>query len=371
MKRNLFLLVVMIAIMQSLLTAQIKIMPGASLKTTNGGNVVLNNINLVNDGSIIQAFNSGVFVFRGNAIDTISGTGTTVFDRINLSKDPAGQLVLQRNIAVNNEFIFTGGLLYLDNYILDLDGLGTLTNETENSRAFTFGTGFIQATRVLNSPSSVNMGNLGAVISSTKNFGTTIIRRGHQVQPNIVGSNNSIQRYYDIIPTNNITLKATLKYHYFDAELNGINEASLTQWKKKDPVLWDYVGHDVKDMATNFILRNNISKFSRWTLALDTATILVRAAQHVIQKEIFAKNFAVQVFPNPSTSSFNLVIQSADPIETIQLKIINIAGQLIETRNSTPGKALSIGENYRPGTYLIQVIQGNQSKTMKVIKLSD
>lgn len=371
MKRISFLLVVLFTITQHAARAQFKIMPGASLKTTNGGHVVLNNINLINDGSVQQAANSGVFDFRGNRNDSISGTGTTVFDRINLSKAPGIHLVLQRNVSVNSEFIFNGGILNLDNYILDLDGLGVLTNESENSRAFTLGTGYIQANRVLNNPSSVNIGNLGAVISSTKNLGNTIIRRGHLVQPNIYGSNNSIQRYYDIIPDNNISLKATLRFYYFDAELNGLNEATITQWKKKDSVLWDYVGHDAKDVVTNYILRNNISKFARWTLAIDTITTLVRAAQKADQKEIVAYDFDLRIFPNPSSSSFNVIVESPDQSEQIQVKIINIAGQIIDTRNITQGQSLRIGDNYRPGTYVIQAIQGKQSKTTKIIKLSD
>jgi hypothetical protein len=372
MKRNLFLLVVIITVMQNATSAQFRIMPGASLTTTNGGHVVLNNINLINNGSIQQAVNSGVFDFRGNGNDSIFGTGIAVFDRINLSKTPGAQLVLQRDISVNSEFIFTTGMLYLDNYVLDLAGLGALTNETENNRAFTFGTGYLQATQILNSPSSVNMGNLGVIITSTKNLGNTVIRRGHQVQPNIYGSNNSIQRYFDITATNNISLKATLTFNYFDAELNGLDEATITLWKKKDPVLWDYVGHDTRDATANYFLRNNISKFSRWTLAFDTASTIVRASHNIKIKEIvFDNHFIIRAFPNPSNSSFNLTIQSRDQIEKIQVKVLTITGQVIETRNINPGELLKIGDKYRPGTYLVEAIQGNQRKTIKVIKLSD
>lgn len=312
-----------------------------------------------------------MFDFRGSANDTISGSGTTVFDRINLSKDPGSQLILQANIAVNSEFIFTGGILYLDNYILDLDGFGNLINESENSRAFTFGTGYIQATRELNSPSSVNAGNLGAIISSTKNLGTTIIRRGHQVQSNIYSSNNSIQRYFDISPANNTSLKATLSFTYFDAELNGMDESTLTLWKKKDPFLWDYVGHDSKNITSNYVLRNNISKFSIWTLALDTASTLVRAVQVPEPKEVTVVDFGVRIFPNPTGSSFNVAIESADQLEKIQLKVFGINGQIIETVQANPGQIVKIGNSYRAGAYLIEVIQGKQRKTFKVIKLGD
>jgi len=371
MKKILLLPIVIMIASQVFAQGSFKITPGTTLKTINGSHVVLQNINLINDGTIQQAVNSGVFDFRGSADDTISGSGITVFDRINLSKDPGSQLIQQRNITVNSEFIFTGGVLYLDNYILDLGGFGNLINESENSRAFTYGTGYIQATRVLNNPSSVNAGNLGATITSTKNLGTTIIRRGHQVQTNIYVSNNSIQRYYDISPANNISLKATLSFSYLDAELNGMDETTLTLWKKKDPVLWDYVGHDVKNATSNYVLRNNISKFSIWTLAFDTASTIVRAVQAPAQKEVMMVNFAVRIFPNPTGTSFNVAIQSADQLEKIQLKVFGINGQIIETLQANPGQIIKIGSNYRAGAYLIEVIQGKQRKTFKVIKLGD
>jgi hypothetical protein len=80
------------------------------------------------------------------------------------------------------------------------------------------------------------------VISSTAKLGATIIRRGHAIQTGIGGTNNSIQRYYDILPTNNNNLKATVRISYFDAELNGLAENNLYQWKTKNNITWDLVG---------------------------------------------------------------------------------------------------------------------------------
>lgn len=369
MKKLILLLIMKIVLAQMPVLGQLKITAGANVKTINGAHLVVNNLNLVNNGTIQQATNSGYFDFRGSVNDSISGTGITVFDRVNLSKDPGSLLVLQRNIAVNAEFIFNGGILYLDNYVLDLDGLGVLTSETENNRAFTYGTGYIQANRLLNGPSSVNIGKLGAVISSTKNLGNTIIRRGHQAQSNIYNTNNSILRYYDIIPTNNISLKATLRFQYFDAELNGISEATVTQWKKSDPVLWDYVGHDSKDASANYVLRNNISKFSRWTLAFDTATVIVRSAVTSPLEEITLDHFTVKIAPNPSSQAFSIMVQSSDQKENIMLRVMDAGGRLIEQKTAVANQFLKLGDNYRPGTYLIQVIQGKQTRTFKVIKL--
>jgi hypothetical protein len=116
--------------------------------------------------------------------------------------------------------------LNLNNKILDLGTTGSLIGESETSRAFTTDTGFIQ--RSGNNPNGTNLGNLGAVITSSTNLGNTIIRRGHKVQTGISGSNNSIARYFDIIPVNNLALKATLRFYYFDAELTAFLKQHFT-----------------------------------------------------------------------------------------------------------------------------------------------
>ena len=98
---------------------------------------------------------------------------------------------------------------------------------------------------------------------------------------------------------------------------------------------------------------------------------VITTKQTAIEEVNQVEGFDVQVYPNPSNSSFNIIILSPDQKEKIQLKIINIAGQVIETRNVTSGQPLRLGENFRPGAYVIQAMKGNQRKTIKVIKLSD
>jgi hypothetical protein len=191
-----------------------------------------------------------------------------------MTKSGSSALNLQSNLSVISSVTFSGGLINLNNNTLDLSSTGSIIGESEISRAFTTGTGYIQASGILNAPSSVNVGNLGAVITSTTNMGNTTIRRGHQVQTGIFGSNNSILRYYDIIPANNANLKAVLRFFYFDAELNGIPEPTLHQWKSKDNTNWDFVGADTRDATANYVEKKSINKFDRWTLATATAPVI-------------------------------------------------------------------------------------------------
>ena len=248
----------------------LQIGPGTYLTSSGGVKIVLENVSVANNGSFKQAAGTGFVYMTGNANVSLSGAGATTFDELVLAKTPATSLQLLSNIAILSKVNFSGGLLDLANSMVDLGSFAILSNESETSRAFTNGSGYIQFTGTFVA-NGANPGNLGAVITSTANLGSTVIRRGHAVQSGVGGTNSSIRRYYDIIPVNNNMLKATLRFRYFDAELNGITENSLYQWKSKDNVNWDFVGADARDIATNYVEKKSINKFDRFTLAAGTA----------------------------------------------------------------------------------------------------
>jgi Secretion system C-terminal sorting domain len=272
MKKLFIVLIVLVKAIPLAAQPGLRIKAGASFKLTNGAFVVLNNASIINDGSIQQTANSGTFKFAGISIDTIKGNGTFVFDRLQLAKGTDSWIVLNSNVQVLTQLNFTGGLLDLDNYIVDLGGSGTLTNESEISRATCIGNGYLRATATLNNPNAINPGNLGAVITSSANLGSTIIRRGHAQQTGINGSSNSIKRYYDLSPTNNTTLNATLRLNYFDAELNSLAETALVVWRRTG-TSWASLSSTSQDTAANYVEKKSIQNFDRVTLAAGCPTI--------------------------------------------------------------------------------------------------
>jgi hypothetical protein len=237
-----------------------------------------------NDGSFQQTNGNGIVKLTGGLNVNLSGTGTTAFNRLFMAKSGLA-LNLQSNLSVANSVTFTGGLINLNNNSIDLGTAGVFVGESETSRATTTGTGYVQATRTLNSPSSENPGNLGAIITSNTNLGSTVVRRGHKVQTGISGSNNSLARYFDIIPTNNLALKATLRLYYFDAELTGppsIPEASIYQWKSANLVNWDFMGALVRDVSANYVEWKTYSRFDRVTLATATPPTITCPANKTV-----------------------------------------------------------------------------------------
>lgn len=245
----------------------VKLTTGATWSCTNNAVVTFENIDLENDGSIDLSSGDGIFRFSGIAQNTISGSGTLILDKLEIAKTGNAKLLLNRNLDVIGSVSFVSGLIDLNTKMLSLHGTGVLLGENENSRIVGANGGFVHRIQLLNAPSSLNPGNLGAVFTSSQNLGTTIIRRGHQSQVNSYGIGNSIFRYYDIIPANNTALNATLRFQYFDAELNGLDESVLELWKSNDNMHWSSQGFTGRDAGANYVEKTGISDFSRRTLS--------------------------------------------------------------------------------------------------------
>jgi hypothetical protein len=77
-----------------------------------------------------------------------------------------------------------------------------------------------------------------------------------------------INRYFEIIPTNNSSLNATLTCYYFDAELAGISELDLNMHSSLDSgVFWVLDGKTAINTSLNFVTMNLYSRLQLITLA--------------------------------------------------------------------------------------------------------
>ena len=247
--------------------AQLQLSPGTTLRSSSNVFIVLDNIGLIANGNISQAAGEGNIKFTGGLNVPLSGSAAITLDKLLMAKTGAANVNLQRNINIISQVSFTGGLLNLNNNILDLGTSGSIIGETEAAKVYTVGTGYVQSTAVLNAPSSANPGGLGAIITSPANLGSTVVRRGHRSQVNAFGNGKSILRYYEIIPTNNTALNATLRLHYLDAELNALNENNLTLWKSNNGTSWTNMGFTTRSTTLNYVERSGLSDFSTWTLS--------------------------------------------------------------------------------------------------------
>jgi Secretion system C-terminal sorting domain len=245
--------------------AQLFISPGAQLSMTGNAQLTLQNSDLVNNGNFTAG--TGTVSFTGNSISSVSGNQPFQFYKLEISKTSASSVMLQKMIGVTHQIGFISGFLNLNSYDVDLGTTGVLNGEKETSRVIGLNGGQLLFSTILNAPAAVNPANLGALITSSQNLGNVIIKRGHQSQINSYGQGNSVLRYFDITPANNNGLNATLRFQYFNGELNGLTESNLVFWRSTDNTHWTNEGFTLRNTTTNYVEKTGIPSFARWTLS--------------------------------------------------------------------------------------------------------
>ena len=212
---------------------------------------------ITQNGTFITA-NSDI-LYNGTALQSIS---TTNINYVGLKlNNPAGA-TLTNNITIPDTLSVILGDLNLNGKIITLTPDAYMTETPGNTVYGT--TGYITTTRNIGTPNNLNVGGIGAVLTASSSLGSTEIRRGHTVQTGLNGG-TSIKRYYDITPTNNSGLNATLVFKFDDSELNLKPEPSLKLFKSTNAgSTWIYMGGTV-NIATNEITLSGLTSFSRWS----------------------------------------------------------------------------------------------------------
>ena len=187
---------------------------------------------------------------------TISGTPTVnnLFASSTASPTLSSAMTINMNFLLGKDFNLNGQTVTL----------GSAANLVEGAFRLYGASGTITTTRSLSNISALDVAGLGAKITTAANMGSTTITRGHAQQTG--NSNHSILRYYDITPTNNSSLNASLIFNYKDAELNSLTESNFTLYRSTDGgSTWIAQGGTLS-AVNNTLTKTGISSFSRWTV---------------------------------------------------------------------------------------------------------
>ena len=88
----------------------------------------------------------------------------------------------------------------------------------------------------------------------------------------------------------------------------------------------------------------------------------------VRSSDVLESNLKVTVMGNPSNSQFELQVASKVN-DKIGITVYDNMGRVVERISSLPTNGLlRIGSTYRSGVYLVEVVQGSQKQTFKLIK---
>lgn len=234
--------------------SQFKITSGATVTCT--GNVQVYIVDLDLDNAGILDGTASTFHFTGTGNNSITGNGSFLFNNFTINKTAGGLLTLNSPININGNLNFLFGNIELNSRVINLNNTGLLIGESATSHVTGIGGGSVNANLILTVPSAANIGNLGAVITSTGNLGIVNIIRKHQSANIPVAFGKSIYRSFEIT-TATPSPNATLTINYFDTELNGINENNLTHFKSPDGITYTNMNFSSRDAVANYVTQNN------------------------------------------------------------------------------------------------------------------
>jgi hypothetical protein len=74
-------------------------------------------------------------------------------------------------------------------------------------------------------------------------------------------------------------------------------------------------------------------------------------------------------FPNPSNTSFSLLVKGKTK-GFVSIKVIDISGRVVERHDKgSTNNLVNLGQRLAAGSYFIEITQGDQKKTISVIKI--
>ena len=248
------------------------IYPGINVVKSGSPVLVLKNMNLVNNGTFVPG--NGTVQLTGT--NAISVNGTSPINFYNLYAGSSGSVVLGQNITIQND-LKMAGMMQVQNQEVKLEPTAFISDESETARlqASAGNTGHAMITLDMNLPVvNFNPAKIGVEFVSAPALGTTKITRYCTAFSGGSLAANVIQRYYNVQPANNSSLNASVRFYYFDAELNGVDENASVLWKSNDNgVSWLQVAPDSRDIVKNYLQKDGVNDFSLWTIGSPSAAL--------------------------------------------------------------------------------------------------
>jgi hypothetical protein len=97
------------------------------------------------------------------------------------------------------------------------------------------------------------------------------------------------------------------------------------------------------------------------------AMSIVTNGNYIISQQTVAK-LEASVLPNPTSYYFNINVRSAS-MERVKLTVVDVLGRTVERRSGVPANStFLLGNNYHPGIYFVELMQGKDRVILKLIK---
>ena len=203
----------------------------------------------------------------------------------------------------------------------------------------------------LSNPKSQKLSNLSAAILSapTTLTGTTSVC-------SIVGTSTSA-RYVASAVTSAVSYVWTLPSGAdIDSGSNGLKIKVLFNSVTSNDSIY------VQAIGTNGCLG------SKKVLKLTTKDCVSQPITKVTNAQSTVALMDVMVYPNPTSSAYQMLVKSSTPSQSVKATIIDLQGRIIKTLTFNSNETISFGNELKSGVYMVDLRQGNMKKTMRVVK---
>lgn len=85
-----------------------------------------------------------------------------------------------------------------------------------------------------------------------------------------------------------------------------------------------------------------------------------------IDETLEITGLTLKASPNPTNSYFSLTVNSANTADKVTIRVIDIAGRMVDSKTATAGETVQIGASYVHGMYFAQAVQGSERATVKL-----
>ncbi len=251
--------------------------------TVNGSNPTSISIsgNWTNNNSVASTgftHRNNTVIFNGSMAQSISEIGgEETFNNITFSNSLTNGYAIALNDDLNIISLLTmsmesdGGDVDLNGNSINLGNTGVISGESSTD-CIQGTSGFISFSINMSTNNTTYSDIAGtglSLITGAANVpGATFISRSPAEETGI--GNTSILRSYNIIPSTNTLLNLTMKFVFFDSELNGqISDTDMALWRSIDGgSTWDYEqGVWTNNGDADYITLTGIDSFSKWAVS--------------------------------------------------------------------------------------------------------
>ena len=120
-------------------------------------------------------------------------------------------------------------------------------------------------------------------------------------------------------------------------------------------------GDVLGNCPTNSVQATEITKVNTASDTTQPAKIKIESTGDI------STQLRLQVYPNPSATSFKLLIESSSK-EEVEIRVLNMDGKIVYHTRGAAIENYLFGKEFKTGMYIVQVIQGTQMQSIKIIK---